>query len=156
MRNRPPELMNFFLISGGTSARPGLEAVLQALKAGHEVAVDLSLQQGQRSHSLIAVGLAELGDETADVLGGAGQLALNVAGRRFAAGEGEAPLEGVERGDQPVEVQRDHGTEADRGHDRREIGDHFPLLGLLVRDQQQCRVHLGHGLEPAEGRLLGA
>ena len=71
------------------------------------------------------------------------ELALGVAGRRLAAGDVEAALERLERGDQAVQVQRRRAADPDRGHDRREVGDDLALLGLLVGDQQQRRVDLG-------------
>ena len=72
----PGFLVHFGLDS--VNELPGLEELhplLQALEARHEVAVDLPLQQRERGHDLVAVGLPQLDDQAADVLARAGKLA---------------------------------------------------------------------------------
>src|SRR5439155_25835529 len=77
----------------GEPDRLGREVVLQTLEAPHEVPVDLILKMGQRRRAHLRIGLADLDDQSAEILGDELELGPYVALGRLVARDDEAALE---------------------------------------------------------------
>ena len=131
-----------------------VEVRLKPLERGHEVAIDLALQERQRRLAHRAVRLPESHHELADIVAQRGQPSLGVAGRRLAGGDVEAALQRLERGQEPIDVDRLRPRHAHGRHDRREVVDDLLLLRLIVGDEQQRGVDLGDCRQRAERVLL--
>jgi hypothetical protein len=70
------------------------------------------------------------------------------------AGDVDPALQCSQRRDEPVDVDRHRTTDAHWRDERRKIANELHLLGLLVGDEEQRRVDLGHGPEAPERLLL--
>ena len=101
-----------------------------------------------------AVRLAQAHHQLGDVVAQRGEPPLGVAGGRLAGRDVEAPLQRLERAEEPVDVHRLRPRHAHGRHDRREVANDLLLLRLVVGDEEQRGVDLGHAAEGAERVLL--
>jgi hypothetical protein len=142
---------------GDVRQRDGLrlEVPLERVELVHEVPVELRLQVGEGRLGHLAVDLLQARDE-----GAAHVPELPDLGRQLGAAlrrrHVEAALEVAHHPGEVLEVHRARASDLDRRHQRREAPDDGHLLRLLLGDQPQHRIHLGHGgelleLRPAAG-----
>src|SRR2546428_13464605 len=112
------------------------------------------VQEGEGRLAPRAIGRPRARPRRRDVRARRGEPPLRVARWRLAGGDVEAPLEGLEGGDQPVDVHGLGPRHPHRRHDRREVADDLLLLWLIIGDEEQREVDPSDAAERAERIML--
>src|SRR5262245_50028107 len=130
-----------------------VEVPLEAVELRDEVPIELRLQIGEGGLRGLAIHGLEPLQERRRLLPNRLDLRRHLA-LRLGHYDVEAPLDVRERLAQPLQIDRTRPPDTDRRDQWREALDDANLLGLLVGDNPDDRVDLGHGGELLEGALL--
>ncbi len=146
----PAELLRHVL----EADRPGLEVSLEGVELVHEIRVELGLEVGERRLGQVGLGGAQFFEEHPDLAPDAFDLLLRLGVGRLGGCQVEAPLQRLKGRREALKVHGLGHPDPHRSHERREVPDDLDLLRLVVGNEEEHAVHLGHRGQPREHVVL--